>query len=175
MSIPTPGYWAAEPGFKLSHRELAFRLIRLAETLESAGRSEEAKRVALSGLRAFVSLGEDNVRLTQEANEVYLSAIEFFLSDDSVSPTVHNSLIRLYSRLLHTKNPEGIDWMTAEHAILRSCVVHYLAGGAQSALADIVRKTKIWKYNQGFRQKRRTKTRTSAAIDEWTTEFMKDS
>lgn len=171
-------FWITEPGSREVRRLSAFRLLGLSEVLESFGRSDEARRVARAGLRAYVSMGEDKVYRTQASNENFLSAIEFFFSHAAVeSVEVRNSLIRLYSRLLHTRSPEIVEWSSSEHAILRSCVLHALSGGSSSALADLQRKCRVWRYNMEIPNryvKRRRIERKSEKIAEWGDKLMEE-
>ena len=126
---------------------LAYKLVGLAEVLLSQGNVEDAYRLARTALRGFVSSHESGATQTEEL-QMFLSGIEFFTSEAcKESPAMRNSLIRLYGRLLHLKHAYMHDWDFAEHPILRSCVLHGLSGGNASALADLNRKSKLWRMN----------------------------
>lgn len=170
-------YWVVEPGAGIVRRQLSSRLLGLAEILESFGRSDEARRIAQVGLKGYVTIGNLDPSSSIESNNIYMSAIEFLFSRSAIdSVSVRNSLIRLYSRLLHTRSPEVVEWSSAEHAILRSCVLHANSGGAPSALADLQRKCRIWRYNSNIHARyarRKQKQRKSQTIGEWTGELFK--
>jgi hypothetical protein len=158
-------YWVAEPGLRVDRRQLAMRLVGLGEVLESAGQVDEGKRVVRAGLRGYTTVGEQGVEKSTESNEVFLTAIERYIGGLAVdSATVRNTLIRLYSRLLHATAPDCMQWSTVDHAILRCCVLHAISGGTQSALADLERKVRIWRFYQGG-------NRNSEEIEKWLREL----
>ena len=135
------------PAMKLPPKKLAYRLIGLAEVLLSQGRVDEAYEIARVALKGFVSFAEDNTA-PFDGLHIFLSAIEYFTSGACVeSGSARNALIRLYGRLLHLKHAYMHDWDHVEHPILRSCVLHGVSGGAASALADLTRKSKLWRMN----------------------------
>lgn len=128
-------------------KKLSFRLIGLAEALLCEGNIDDAYAVARVALRGFVTLAEEHDSALEGLN-LFLSGIEYFASEKcKESPAMRNSLIRLYGRLLNLKHAEIHDWDHAEHAILRSCVLHGLSGGPASAHADLTRKVKAWRMN----------------------------
>ncbi len=128
-------------------KRLAYRLIGLAEALLAQGSVDDAYAVARAALRGFVTLADDHSQELDGLN-LFLSGIEYFTSEKcKESPAMRNSLIRLYGRLLNLKHAELHDWDHAEHAILRSCVLHGLSGGPASAHADLTRKAKAWRMN----------------------------
>jgi hypothetical protein len=146
MSSPQPIRFC-EGAMHLPPKKLCVRLIKLAETLLSQGRTEEANAVARAALRGFVCFADNRSGPLEDLN-VYLSAVEFFCSDACrESAAMRNSLIRLYGRLLHMKHAYLHDWDPVEHPILRSCVLHGIAGGPATAMADLGRKSKLWRMN----------------------------
>jgi len=145
MSSPQP-IWFCEPAMKLDRRRVAYQLIGLAEVLHSQGRIDEACRVAASALGGFLSLGEKSFTSHRDMIMIFIGALEYFTSDlCQENATVRNHLIRLYGKLLNTRFPNVRDWDSLEHPILRSCVLHAIAGGDAAGLADLQRKTKAWK------------------------------
>ena len=151
---------------RIHPKTLCVKLIKLAETLLSQGRTEEANAVAKVALRGFVCFADQQAGPLDDLN-VYLSAVEFFTSDAcKESPAMRNSLIRLYGRLLHLKHAYLHDWDPVEHPILRSCVLHGIAGGPASALADLNRKSKLWRMNPDDTYSVTVKTTATAKSDE---------
>lgn len=139
--------WFCQWAMEMPPRKLSLKLIRLAEILLSEGKVEEANSVARVALRGFVTFADCQSGPAEGLN-VYLSAVEYFASNMCrESKAVRNCLIRLYGRLLHLKHAYLHDWDHAEHPILRSCVIHGLSGGNASALADLTRKSKLWRMN----------------------------
>ena len=136
-----------QESMRLHPKKLAGRLIGLSEVLLAQGKEAEAFAVAKAALRGFVTFAEDH-KTEDYALHVFLSAIELLTADLATkSLNMRNSLIRLYGRLLHLKHAAIHDWDHVEHAILRSGVVHGLSGGPASALADLGRKSKLWRIN----------------------------
>ena len=132
---------------RLHPKKFAARLIGLSEVLLAQGQEEEAFRVARAALRGFVTFADDHKR-ADYALHAFLTAIEVLTADLATkSQNMRNALIRLYGRLLHLKHAAIHDWDHVEHAILRSAVVHGLSGDPASALADLVRKSKLWRIN----------------------------
>lgn len=133
---------------KHKRKRAMFDLVQLAEVLLSRGRLEEARAVARTALRGFVSLAESQRVETAEMLKIFLTAIEVFAGHlHSESVDMRNALIRLYTRLLHVKAGAFVDWDHIEHPLLRSCVLHGSGGGNAGALADLQRKSKIWQIN----------------------------
>ena len=119
-------------------------LMKLARSLVSVGRFEEASVLAVAIMRGFVSLACQGRLATHKLVSEFFAFVEIFSCESSlVSPLI----IRLYNRLLHVKNAQYVDWEEMYRPILRSCALNGASGGNASALADLQRKSKIWRLN----------------------------